>query len=64
MKPHWKSKTLWFNFAVMAFAALQAGLPQFQVLTTPTHYALFSLAVGMGNMILRQFTTQALGRQT
>lgn len=61
MKPWWKSKTLWLNFVATTVAGLTAFVPQLQSLMTPQNFALFSLGVGMVNVMLRFITSQALG---
>lgn len=61
MKPWYESKMLWVNLAITVFGALASLAPQVQALMTPTRFAVFTIAVGIVNVVLRFVTTQAIG---
>lgn len=61
-KPWWKSRTLWLNAAVLAFAALEAGLQVLQPLLPVNVFTLVALVLPVLNMVLRTVTTTAVGR--
>lgn len=62
MKPWYVSKTILFNLVATVVAFVATFLPQLQALMTPQTFVLFSLGVGIVNVVLRFITTQAIGK--
>lgn len=60
VKPWWHSKTLWFNAAVAALAAIEANARLIQPYVPGNVYGWGLLVLTVGNSVLRIFTTQAL----
>lgn len=63
MKPWYLSKTIWFNVGAAVFAFLVTALEPLRVLMSPGAYAIFSTAVGVGNVVLRVITTHGIGKE-
>lgn len=64
MKPWWKSKTMWFNIAVVGGAALSGAvvfLPVLEPLLTPAAYATVFFVIGVVNVMLRSVTKEGIG---
>jgi hypothetical protein len=63
MKPWYKSKTVWFNVALVGGAAVGglAGLfPAYRPYMTPEAYAMWTMFVGVINVALRSVTSDAI----
>ena len=60
MKPWWKSRTLWFNAAVAALAALEANASLIQPYVPGNIYGYGVLLLATGNAVLRIVTAQGL----
>lgn len=59
-KPWWRSRTLWFNAVCAALATAEASYGVLQPLLPVPVYALLSVALPVGNALLRVLTTQGL----
>lgn len=60
MKPWWKSRTLRFNAAVAALAALEASAGLIQPYVPGNVYGWALMLLTVGNAVLRIVTTQGL----
>ena len=64
MKPWWKSKTIWFNLAIVGGAVLSGAvglLPLLEPLMAPAAYAVIFFVVGVVNVGLRAITEKGIG---
>lgn len=61
-KPWWKSKTLMFNAAIGALAALEASANLIQPYLPGNIYGYGMMLLTVGNAVLRIVTTQGLGK--
>lgn len=59
-KPWWHSKTLWFNAAVAALAAIEANARLIQPYVPGNVYGWGLLVLTVGNTVLRIITTQGV----
>lgn len=59
-KPWYKSRTLWFNAVVAAFAALEASASMIQPFLQGNVYGYALLILTVGNAALRIITSQGL----
>jgi hypothetical protein len=55
-----RSKVMWFNAILAGLTALEAAFTIFQPMLPGNIYAYFSVALAVGNAILRVVTTQPL----
>lgn len=55
-----RSKTLWFNAIVAALAALEGAFSLLQPFVPGNVFAWLTVALTVGNAVLRVLTTQAL----
>lgn len=65
MKPWYKSKTMWFNLAIVGGAALDSAvglLPTVESLVPASMYSIIFFVVGVVNMALRAVTTNGIGK--
>lgn len=60
LKGAFKSKTIWFNVIVAGLAALEPVFGTLQAFLPGNVYAYMSVALVVGNAILRVITTQPL----
>lgn len=60
VKPWWKSRTLWFNAAVAAFASAELSLGALQALLALDGYQLLTVVLVVGNAVLRAVTSKSL----
>lgn len=58
-----RSKTIFFNTATGAVAAVGLALPEFREALTPLHYALLFLGYSAVNNWLRSVTTKPLSEK-
>lgn len=63
MKPWYRSRTLWFNAAVAALGALEAGAGLLQPYVAGNVYAWGLALLTAGNAALRVITTQGLTKK-
>ena len=59
-KPWYRSKTIWFNAAVVVFGALAANQEQLRPLLSAQTYSVLGMVVGLVNTMLRLVTTQPI----
>ena len=59
-KPWYRSKTIWFNAAVVVFGALAANQEQLRPLLSAQAYSVLGMVVGLVNTMLRLVTTQPI----
>lgn len=62
-KPWWKSRVLRLNAAAAALAALEANTGLLQPLLPVNFYEALTVALAVGNAVLRVATTQPLCRK-
>jgi hypothetical protein len=62
MKRWTKSKTLWFNAICAALAALEGLTGAMQPYLSVNAFALLSIALPVGNAVLRVVTSEPLGK--
>ena len=53
----YKSKTMWFSFALVVFGALEAGFPYLQSIIDAKYYGVILVSIGITTAILRFITT-------
>lgn len=55
-----KSKTQWFNGAIVLSGLVQANVEEFRAIISPSHFGLFLVALGMIGWVLRTITTKSV----
>ena len=55
-----RSKTQWFNGAIILSGLVQANIEEFRVVVPPVYFGIFLIGVGMVGWILRTITTQPI----
>ena len=55
-----KSKTMWFAFALVVLAAIEAGFPYLQTILDPAYYGVLLMVIGIVVAVLRFITTEPL----
>lgn len=62
-KSWWKSRTLRFNAALAALAALEASSGALQALLPVDAWHAFTVVLAVGNALLRVITKQPIGKR-
>ena len=60
MKAWYRSKTLWFNVAAIAFEAAAQTMYELKAVLPENYQPYFLFSVVMGNLLLRAITTERL----
>lgn len=55
-----KSKTQWFNGAIVFSGLVQANVEEFRVVVPPVYFGAFLIVIGMIGWVLRTITTQPI----
>jgi hypothetical protein len=55
-----RSKTQWFNGAIVLSGLVQANVEEFRAVISPSLFGMFLVAVGMIGWVLRTVTTQPI----
>lgn len=63
MKKVFKSKTLWFAFALAIFGVIEMNVKYFSNYLTPEVFGLFSIFISMIVAVLRVLTTTPLSEK-